>query len=107
VYVRTRVWALVYVNKRPNHSTMTLGKRLFVSTFKIGCIFYGIATCHECTNFLKRSEPVKIKSSVIHLKLLKLLITLHKTSVFLNSLVTASDISVCRFPKINHIDADK
>jgi hypothetical protein len=60
-----------------------------------------------CTDFLRSSESVKRKCSVIYLKLLKLLITLHKASVFLNSVVRAGDNSVYRFAKINHIDADK
>jgi len=60
-----------------------------------------------CTDFLRRSETVKRKSSVIDLKLLKLLITLHKASVFLNSVVRAGDNSIYSFAKINHVDADK
>jgi hypothetical protein len=60
-----------------------------------------------CTYFLRPSKSVKRKSSVIYLKLLKLLITLLKASVFLNSVVRADDNSAYSFAKINHIDADK
>jgi len=60
-----------------------------------------------CTDFLRRSESVKRESSVIYLKLLKLLINLYKASVSLNSFVRASDNSIYKFSKANHIDADK
>jgi hypothetical protein len=58
------------------------------------------------TNLLKRSESVKRKSSVIYLKLLKLLVNLRKACL-LNSAVRAGGNSIYRFAKINHIDADK
>jgi len=46
VCVKTRVWTLLYVNKRPKNSAVMLRTRLFVSTFKIGCTMYILLNHH-------------------------------------------------------------